>query len=306
MSPRIAWLSLMKCAGWTAKLVTLLAVLAGIAWGAWLGIQRAFHHNPDFHLQVIALNPNTAIDEFGLISAAGIDLTASPSLFDLDIEELERKIKCLPAIAKVRAERHLPGTLSVTVTPRVPKAWISCSPTDLSDTRHVGDLLVDQERVAYPCPELQMESARTLPVIRLFGPGSPSVKAGDKIPQSALEFCFLLLDAARDADEDAPQWIESVRQVNEWSLLLVTRKGTSATMGLWDHERQIQSLRAAMDHATEKGYLIDTINLIPKYNIPITLCDDAPPPPRAIPVSILEATGANLPQNTRDPLPQNN
>ena len=80
------------------------------------------------------------------------------------------------------------------------------------------------------------------------------------------------------------QWIESIRPVNDWSLLLVTRQGTSATFGLGDHERQIESLRAALDHAGEKGYLIDTINLIPKYNIPITLRDEAAPP-KAIPVA---------------------
>jgi len=38
-----------------------------------------------------------------------------------------------------------------------------------------------------------------------------------------------------------------------------------------------------MDHSSQKGYSISTINLIPKRNIPITLRDEAAAP-RAIPV----------------------
>ena len=64
----------------------------------------------------------------------------------------------------------------------------------------------------------------------------------------------------------------------------MTRQGTSATFGFGDHDRQIESLRAALDHAGEKGYVIDTINLIPKYNIPITLRGE-PAAPKAVPVA---------------------
>ena len=49
-------------------------------------------------------------------------------------------------------------------------------------------------------------------------------------------------------------------------------------------ESGVESLRAALDHAGEKGYVIATINLIPKFNIPITLREPSAPP-RAIPVS---------------------
>jgi hypothetical protein len=289
MSPRIAWLGVRKCMAWMAKLTFLLAILGGIGWGAWLGIQRALYQNPDFRLQVIALNPNPAIDELGVTTAAGIDLSTNPSLFDLDMKDINKKLGSLPAIAKVRVERHLPGTLAVTLTPRVPKAWLAACTTDPGATRRAGDLLVDPSGVAYPCPELQVESARNLPLIQLSASEKSPFKAGEKIQQPALESCLHLLDAAQEADEDAAQWIESIRQVNEWSLLLVTRQGTSATFGLGDHARQIQNLRSALDHAAEKGYVIDTINLIPKYNIPITLREQATPP-RAIPVSTLQAS----------------
>ena len=307
MSPRIAWFGFLKCAGRMTKLAGGLAVLAALGWLSWRGIQRVLYQNPDFRLQVIALNANPAIDELGLAAAAGIDLTANPSLFDLDLKELDRKLRRLPAIADVRVERRLPGTLAVTVTPRIPQAWVTCPAAGLTATRRSGALLVDREGVAYPCPEAQLESSLTLPVIRLPASADPVVGAGGKIRQPELESCFRLLEAAGEADGGAPQWIESVRQANEWSLLLVTRGGTAATFGLGDHVRQFQALRAALDHAGEKGYQIDTINLIPKYNIPITLREDLAPP-RAIPVSIQEVPGPAAKRRPRDSrtLPKHN
>jgi hypothetical protein len=300
MSPRIAWFGFLKLAGKVAKLAGLLAVLVGIGWGCWQGIQKVFLKNPDFRLQVIALNANPVIDELGIAATAGIDLTSNPSLFDIDVKEVERALKNLPEIADAHVQRHLPGTLAVTVIPRIPKAWISCPAAGLAEVRRAGAMLVDHDGFAYPCPALQVESVATLPVIELPASGENPVQAGEKIHQPELEHCFLLLNSARDADPGAMQWIESIRQVNEWSLLLVTRQGTAATFGLDDHARQIECLRAALDHAGEKGYLIDTINLIPKYNIPITLREEPAAPPRAIPVSIKKPASGSRNRRARD------
>ena len=282
MSPRIAWFSFLTFAGSLAKIACVLAVLTGIGWGVWLGVQRAFYKNPDFRLQVIDLNPNSAIDVEGLAEATGIDLTAS--LFDIDVDQVTAKLKALPEIANARAERHLPGKLVVRVTPRTPRAWLSCPLAGLSETRRSGAMLVDQDGIAYPCPELQLEAAVKLPVIQLPLAESHPIVAGKPVGHRELAHCIRLLDAAAAHDPESIHWIESVKQVNQWSLLLVTREGTSATFGLGDHDRQIRGLRAAMDHSSQKGYAIDTINLIPKHNIPITLRNEVAPP-KAQPVT---------------------
>ena len=121
MSPRIAWFGFLKVAGKFTKLACVLAALAGIGWGVWRGIQHAFYQNPDFRLQVLDLNANPVIDELGVAAAAGIDLTANPSLFDVDVKEAERKLNKLPEITNARVERHLPGTLVVRVIPAARK-----------------------------------------------------------------------------------------------------------------------------------------------------------------------------------------
>lgn len=284
MSPRIAWFGFLRLLGKLVKVACLLAALAGIGWGVWRGVQHAFYQNPDFRLQIIDLNTNPVIDEIGVAQTIGIDLTACPSLFDINVEEACRKLRSLPAVTDARVERHLPGSLVVRVIPRSPKAWVSCRDGGLPQIRRTGAMLVDREGVAYPCPALQLATASSLPAIELPASAEHPIIAGSKIGHPALEYCLLLLDAARKADPDAIQWIESIRQVNEWSLELLTRQGTAATFSLGDHPRQIETLRAALDHAGEKGYHIATINLIPKHNIPITV-REGEAPPKAILVS---------------------
>lgn len=297
MSPRIAWFGFLKVAGSVAKLACVLTVVSGLGWGVWQGIQRAFYENPDFRLRVIDLNPNPAIDEHGLAEATGIDLTAS--LFDIDVTEVTAKLKALPEIADASAERHLPGKLVVRVVPRTARAWISCPQAGLSETRRIGAMLVDKGSIAYPCPELQLETATSLPVIVLPLSESHPIIAGRHVGHLELAHCFRLLDSACATDPEAIHWIESVTQVNEWSLKLVTREGTTATFGIGDHERQIRNLRAAMDHSSQKGYAINTINLLPKHNIPITLHNEAAPQ-RAVPVSEPNAKEVRENRRSRD------
>lgn len=282
MSPRIAWFGFLRMLGGVMKLACVAAVVTGIGWAVWQGIQQAFYKNPDFGLKVIDLNVNPVIDEVGLAEAAKINLTGS--IFDVDVDDVTAKLKALPAIADARAERHLPGKLVVRVVPRVPRAWISCPEAGLTASRETGAMLVDHDGIAYPCPDLQLESAKSLPVVVLPPSESNVIQAGVKVKHPELEHCFHLLDSACELDSEAIHWIESVKQSSKWSLLLVTRDGTEATFGLGDHERQIQNLRVAMDHADRKGYALGTINLIPKHNVPITLRTEAPVP-KATPVA---------------------
>ncbi len=297
MSPRIAWFGFLKFVGSLGKLACILALAAGIGWGGWQGIQRAFYQNPDFSLRIIDLNPNPVIDEPGLAEAAGIDLSAN--LFEIDVDEVTAKLQAQPGISAAHVERHLPGKLVVRVTPRTPKAWISCPDAGLSEVRQAGSLLVDPQGIAYPCPELQLETAKNLPVIELPRSETFPIAAGQMIGHAELKHCFRLLDSASEADPESIHWIESVKQVNEWSLLLVTRGGVSATFALGDHLRQISNLRAAMAHSTEKGYAIDTINLIPKHNVPITLRGETAAP-RAIPVTLPDADQTREDRRSRD------
>ncbi len=283
MSPRIAWHGFTRMLSGTLRLALVLTILVGIGWGIWRGIQHTFHHNPDFRLQVIDLNKNSVIDEVSLIEIANIDLTVNTSLFEVDVNRTRERLEAMPAVTKAVVERHLPGTLVVRITCREPRAWVAPTGSDLSQARMVGGLLLDADGHVYPCPQLQPEEAALLPIILREDHEEHPLLAGQVLEHPELERCFQLLEAAEKADPESPRWIEFIRQANDWSLRLVTKSATSATFGLREHPAQMDKLRAALDHAAQNGYAIDTINLIPRFNVPITV-RGSQPPPRAVPV----------------------
>lgn len=297
MSPRIAWFGFLKCLGKFAKLALVLALIGTAGWGAWRGIRHAFYQNPDFRLQVIDLNENNAIDEIGLVQTAGIDLSAN--LFDLDLPEITERLAKVPALSSVKVERHLPGTLSVRVVARTPRAWVASPEEGLPAERKTGGLLVDESGTAFPCTSHQLKTADRLPIILLPANGDRPLTAGQKLPHKELQRCFRLLETATNMDPEAPQWIESMKQANDWSLVIVTRDGVTATFGLGDHQRQITNFRAAIEHVGRNGEAIDTINLIPKENVPVTVRAGGAPP-RAVPVAEPTPTDIRRDRQARD------
>ncbi len=295
MSPRIAWLGFIKCLVRTGKLAFLAAGAGLIGWAGWHGVQRAFFENPDFRLQVIELNANPAIDEPALVETAGIDLNAS--IFKLDIADITRRLKDVPALASVNVERRLPGTLSIRVAARTPRAWLACPEAGIPQERKPGGLLVDASGVAFPCTALQFGTAGDLPFVILPARGGDPITPGKHVDHKELQRCFALLDAAAASQPPLP--IDSVRQANDWSLALITRDGVQATFGLGDHARQLANFRAALDHFARNGETIGTINLIPKENVPVTVRSEAVPP-RAVPVEEPSAGDVIRERRSRD------
>jgi hypothetical protein len=297
-SPLIFWISCKRLLARFGKLLCLGAVVALAAWGIWTGVQRVFHRNPDFRLQVIDLNPNNVIDEAGVAREIGLDLTRQPGLFQIDMAEAQRRLAALPAVTGVALERHLPGTLVVRVETRRPVAWVSCPAQGLASERRVGCLLADRSAILYPCPESQFSLAKELPVIEL-APGDQGVpEPGDEVVRPDLGHCLALLSALEREDPDGVLRVETVSKPNEWSLRAVLHGGTEATFALGDHPRQIGNLCIALRHAAASGRTLATINLIPRHNIPFTVRGEETIPravpieegeiPRAVPVELPE------------------
>lgn len=287
MSPRIAWFNFLDFLKLLTKFALVIGILLAIGYGVREAIRYTFHQNPDFRLQAIVLNDNDVIDESGLVEHLGIDL--SGNIFDFDISEMEAKLLDMPAIQSASIERELPGTLVFQISTRQPQTWIACPEAGLMTTRSLGQLLVDQNGYIYPCPEQQLELASHLPMIHVKADPKHPIEAGNTLNHPEYRRCNQLLKSFRDAFPDDLRIIETLYQINPWSINLSTRSGTTATFGLDDHKRQLDYFSQALHHAQKKGYEIETINLIPKQNVPITIRGEEAPP-RAIPVDEISAT----------------
>lgn len=279
-TPRIVWFRLRDLAWRGLKLLTVAALFGGAVWGATLGLRRAFLENEDFRLRSIDLNDNRAMDERRLVECTGINLKGS--LFAVDLDAVEQRLEALPELVEARVERQLPGTLVVRVRERVPLAWIECPARGINGRDPARGLLLDPNRVPFPCVARMRSQAATLPVIALQDPATGEPVPGRPLDSPELERCLRLLRKATPAAAAAGWTVDRVCQTTPWSLGLRTGQGVDAVFGLGDHERQLADLGAALAHAEARGQVLATINLIPERNLPVTLRGE--PVPRAIPV----------------------
>lgn len=297
MSPRIAWLNFLGFLRGSTKVAVVIGLLFAAAYGIREAVEHTFHRNPDFRLKAIKLSPNDVLDEGDLVSLLKIDL--SSNIFDFDIDQFERELLEMPSIKAAKVERNLPGTLVFIVKTRKPVAWIACPEDGFPAVRKANSLLVDHDGFPYPCPPAQAEVSQGLPILVLsHDPGHP-IQPGKTLDHPEYRHCLTLLKAVVAQYPGELQLVDTISQANKWSLSMRTRSGTVATFGLGDHKRQLDYLGHAFDHSRKKGYRLETINLIPKRNIPITVAGDDTPP-RAIPVREETVAGTEGDQRTED------
>jgi len=295
MSARIAWFGTMRYLRKFVKFAFVLALIGGAVWGVRLGIRRGLVENKEFRLQSIRLTPNPAIDERALVRIAGINVNGS--LFQCEAAQIESRLKALPELSSAVVRREFPGTLIVEVTAREPHAWIASEAHGIAARDLKSGLLVDRAGFAFHCPASLFPTAAGLPVLRL-GEGGTAPVAGRKVEHPEFSRLMSLYQVACQKLPDAPQWIESLRQNRKWSLELVSRDGTAASFGLGDHERQMNDLKAALDHAQAVNQQIASIELIPERNLPVVLRGDDTP--RAILVEEPEEAPALPDRRARD------
>lgn len=305
MTPRIAWFNFLAFLKVLLKVAFVFALLLGVAYGVLQAIEHSFNKNPDFRLQAIDLNENDVLDEAEAVEYLGIDLSAN--IFDFDLEHLEEQLLLIPAISTAEVKRDLPGTLEIRIKVRRPIAWIACPEEGFPAQRRNDALLVDQDHITYPCPPGQVFGCKNLPILKLSTYGNSPITPGETLDHPQYKHCLHLLEAITERNPSDLSMIETISQETEWSLKMVTRGSTAATFGLGNHERQLDYLEQALNHAQKKGYHIETINLIPRRNVPITVSGDAEPP-RAIPVpepEVVDQTQSRREQDLRTLLNRN-
>lgn len=284
MSPRIFFYDLRRAFGQLFRLLGAASVIAALGWGGWLGVRKGLLENPEFRLTKVEINANTAVDGARLFEVAGIG--RGDSLFDCDASEIEGRLAALPEVTGARVTREFPGTLKVEVTPRQPALWVACPSQGVGARDVESGLLVDSAGRTFRCTTALFGGARDLPVIEVRESEEP-LAAGRGIRKHP-DFMrgLRLLEAAESRLPGAGGWIDTVRQRNAWSSLVVTHDGIEAVFGHDDLERQVDDLLAAVEHARSKGDRIARITLIGKRNLPVEFHE--PVIPRAIPVEEIE------------------
>ncbi len=265
-SPRIVMIQIMRGFTKALKFALILALLGGIGWGGYLGVQQVFINNPKYKLQEIKLDTNGYLNHTRVIQVAGIDINGS--IFDINAKEVRKKLKALPEVVDCSVRHRLPGTLCIDVTERVPVVWLKCKDLKFPG-RKPGGILSDQEGITFPCEGALWESAKDLPVIVINHAKAKDFEHGDLMHHKEALRALHLINLFNEKNIPSEFMPERIVLKNNYSMEALSNDGTAAIFGMYDHQRQLEDFLSICKHSQKTHRIIRHVNLIPKKNIPV-------------------------------------
>ncbi|MGB2265446.1 MAG: cell division protein FtsQ/DivIB [Akkermansiaceae bacterium] len=271
-SPRIVMHQTMSWLIKVSKYGTCLILLSVIAYGGYRGYHHLYKDNQYYRLQAIEVDTN------GYLSATRVadlaELKLDKTVFDIDLDEVQKVLTDLPEIEKCDVERRLPGMLKITVTERDAVAWLQCEALGYPGCSD-GGVLVDRKGFTFPSGEALWQASRNLPVIVISEARSEDFEHGYQSTHDDLMLALSLMEVIDQAGL-RPEW-RAVKfdLINEYSIELTSHDGVKAVFGMWDHQRQVKDLISIREHCRDKKLgKIKTMNLIPRINIPVEFEDE--------------------------------
>ncbi len=264
-SPRIVFLQCTNLAKKFAKILFLLAAIGGIGYILTNSINSHLLGNEKFQLRYFDFQTNGVISQETAAEVAGISL--SESIFSVNIDEAEDRLRAMPQVLSAEVERRIYDTIRVRLVERVPVAWVACEGLKIEARSQSSGLLVDAQGVLFGCGGSQWNDAESLPLIVIKKSDPSELRLGSVMSHKDAMRALNLVNLVAAADPK--DWgVDTVELSNFYSLLVTSDDGVRATFGMYDHERQLGDLFAARKHARETSRKLDWINLLPEHNIP--------------------------------------
>ena len=264
-SPRIMFFQSLKALKGGLKISIILAFLGcGVFYG-YHYVRDHFLTSEEFALNHLELKTNGFLDEGEVAEIAGID--PSGTIFSFDPTEAEERLVARPEIVSANVDRHYPDTVKIILSERVPVAWLASADLGIAGRNPLSGLLIDADGVTFKCQGNLWKIARGLPVIDVGKAEDHEFQLGKKMMHKDAERALALLKLINESEVN--DW--SVKRIvvkNFYSLQLITSDNVVATFGMYEHERQLNDLIAALRHAEETQRELEWVNLLPKHNIP--------------------------------------
>jgi len=278
-----------------------MVLVAGLCTGGYVGVREAaarlFFANPDYQVKTIELQTDGTLQREEMLKTA--DLHEGENIFSVNLAQIRDRVQQLPQADEVEVVRKLPNEINIRIVERRPVAWIT-SETEITDPfASDAAFLVGRRGVLMRQKKLLPEYLG-LPLI--LGCKTESLEQGRVIESPEAQTALELL---RLTESSLLQTRFQIREIDisRSYYLLVTDKSHSRVMfALNDLEDQLRRLQVFLDYCDKTKQELETVNLVPQRNIPVTFTSPAasvindtiepavePRIMKAIPVHTLEA-----------------
>ncbi len=249
--------------------------IAGVVFGAKRALNAWFFENADYAIRNIDVTTDGKLTRDAILGTA--DIAVGANIFQINLLQLQERLRSLPQVAESRVQRVLPNRLVISIQERRPVAWVAAS--DSVPPTFENAFLIDRRGILLK-PKGSAPEYAGLPVI--LGVETSSLVAGQALDREEVKAALELLRDAAEILQSRLQ-IQSIDVSKEYCLVVTDKERSVVTFGTDDLVLQLRRLERLMNYCEKNSKELQTVNLLVQRNIPVTFVQSTALEPEAGP-----------------------
>ena len=253
-------------AGFVCKSVLWIALAAGVWVGCKEGWRRWVWENPEYFVRDPEVKTDGTLTREQILSAA--EIVEERNILTVDLGRSRAALEKLPQVESAEVQRTFPNHVAINITERRPIAWVTLKKEE-DPTTSDHAFLIDARAIVLRSRVLLPEYYH-LPVIS--GVETENLVPGQRVNafdiQAALELVRLNADSTRFQ-------VRNIDLAKGYCLVVTDQRRAKITFAFDKIDAQLGRLNRLLDVIEPTKQEIQTINLIPERNIPVTFFDPA-------------------------------
>jgi cell division septal protein FtsQ len=281
-----------------AGLISIITLLAGIAFGAKRAVNALFFSNPDYALKTIDVTTDGNLTREAILRAAGIN--EGENIFAIDLPRVRAGLATLPEVEDSRVQRILPNKFTISIEERRPVAWVVPAETNLASFNFENAFLVDERGILLKTKSLAPEFLG-LPLI--IGIGTSNFQAGQPLDQDEAKAALDLIRASNEILQGRFQ-IQTIDVSKRYCMTVTDKQHASVTFNIDGIESQLHRLARVLNYCDANSRELQTVNLMVERNVPVTFMQSSQPQAPDNPAAVTTAGTPNPETTARPGTPQ--
>jgi cell division protein FtsQ len=266
-APRHSRKEIAQVIGWCALVLAMIVIVGtSLHFGIAFVLDRVLYNNPRYALHQIDVEPRDRFSPRLIRQAAGLE--PGMNLWALNLHQIAHDLEAIPNVASAKVERHFPDRVTISITERVPVVKIEGLNIDLNtkETFYLDrDCYVIKPRADEP----------PVPLPQVVGLTDAEVEPGTKLDRTILTRALQILDGIDHTGE--LRTVVDVTRIdlsNPLAITMETHQGMTITFRTDFIDQQLLRLQQIVDYADKQGRPLQTVDLTPDVNVPITFAQN--------------------------------
>jgi len=265
-APKHSRKEIARVAGWCALVLAMIVIVGtSLHFGIAFVLDRVLYNNPRYALHQIDVEPRDRFSTRLIRQAAGLE--PGMNLWALNLHQIAHDLEGIPNVASARVERHFPDRLTITMTERVPVVKIEGLNIDINSKE---TFYLDRD--CYVIKPRADEPPTRLP--QVVGLTDAEVEPGTKLERPILSSALQILDGINNSHLRTVIDVTRINLANPLAITMETHQGLTITFRTDFIDQQLQRLQQIVDYADKQGRPLQTVDLTPDVNVPITFAQN--------------------------------